>query len=1333
MWQFIRSRILTVIIFIGAAHGILVVGPKFIRANQDYTVVISNFNSHRSKVDLMLRMEGRSNDGRSVLNLTTTVDVQRNTNGRITFNMPANLSAGIYKIIVDGQRGFSFHKEAELVHLSKTITGLIQIDKPVYKPGDTVKFRVIVLDSELKPPARVKSIQVTIRDPRTNEIRKWSTAKLYAGVFEGDLQIAPTPMLGIWSISVKLDGEELVSKTFEVKEYVLSSFDVEVIPSVVPLEKHQGLTLTIDANYHFGKPVKGIAKFKVYLINGILDRENVFEVYGKRQVQLQFKDYFQMQEYRQDVIVNTTFIEHATNRTVVKQSDITVYKYMYSVELIKESPQFRSGHPFKCALQFRYHDGTPAKGITGKVEVLEIDYEKRLTSDDEGLIKLELNPSDNTTQMEVVCSTGDNINLLSEIVHRVDVVTNVYLKLELRSAIQSNSILQFMVTCNERMSFFVYYIVSKGNIIDSGYMRLNSQKKFLLKLQATQEMLPKTKLIVATVASRTVVYDEMTIDFKTLRNNFELNIDEAEIKPGGQIVLRMSGRPGAYVGLAAYDKGLLQFSSKHDLFWEDVMQLFDNFHAVNKNEFNVFHSMGLFVKLSGETKLEPMGAKTERFGSPFVPFSNLVHYRTNFLESWLWQNMTIRRDGMLKFSEVVPDTTTSWYLTAFSIDPVHGFGIIKKPIQFTTAQPFYIVENLPYSIKRDETAVLQFTLFNNLEAEYVAEVTLYNVANQTEFIGRPVEDLSYSKTVSVPSKAGAPVSFLVKARKLGEMTVRVKATIMAGREADAVEKVIRVMPENIIVSSSVPRVFNLAKYGSAEYKISLDILKQANFRTIKLEFVLSPNLLTPVVHNLDNLLTVPTASGATSMINFIPNLVVLEYLHAVGSAETVLINKATALLRNGYQFEMQYRQPDGSFGNWRKSTGSIFVTALVGQSMQTASKYILEVDLTMVDQLFDWLASKQHSSGRFEEIAPITYHSLQDGSRNGIALTAFVMIALLENAAATQKHQDVVRRGIQHIVNHLPNITDVYDLSLATYALMLNGHSQKRTAIDLLIEKSQPVQGSDGKQRYWPRDTAAIETAAYGLLSLVHDKRYLDGISVMQWLVNQREATGSFPHTQDTFVGLKAISMLAAAVSPSKNDYTVSVQHGRTRKVYKMASMEVNRQFRDELTGEDKTVTVGVHGRGFGLFEIKYRYGIDVRYVNKQFSLRLEPHFSNANHVLQLKVCTNFTPVLTHSRSNLAQVEVNFPSGYIVDRDSMVDITRRNPVKNVEFHYGYTSMVVYYYSLGPEDNCFMVTAERLFRVAFQRPAYVLVHDSYHNLFRAIKAYEAPQDRCVDCH
>uniref|UniRef100_A0A182YIZ6 TEP1-F n=1 Tax=Anopheles stephensi TaxID=30069 RepID=A0A182YIZ6_ANOST len=1296
--------VMVAISLLSVCCGVLVVGPKFVRSNQEYTVVISNFNKASSKVNLMLRLEAYGEQGTPLFSIPKQVDVRRFMNRIVSVKLKMN-----------GLRGLSFSEEEDLVFLSKSLSGLIQIDKPVFKPGDKVRFRVIVLDTELKPPASLQAIQVTVRDHQNIVVRKWSSAKLYAGVFEGDLQIASMQSSGAWNITAQVDGQELAWKTFEVKEYVLSSFDVEVLPSTIPLEEHQGLTLTVAANYHFGRPVKGLVKMELYLEDEILDQRKEFEVNGMGQVELRFRNELKLFQDQQDVQVKVIFTEQYTNRVVTKEQAITVYKYLYRASLAQESSQFRPGFPFHCVLTLRYHDGTPARYIPVLVQVEgdSVEHEQEYTTDRVGTIKLVMHPQNSTEAIDVTLTEESSGFSFTERIDRVEQMMNAFMKLELKSTVKLNRLMRLMVTCSERMTFFVYYVVAKGNILDAGFMRPNRQTKYQFQINASEKMVPKAHIFVATVFSNVVIWDALEIDLKQLSNHLEINIDESVIKPGQELEIQLRGRPSAYVGLAAYDKGLLEFSGRHDLFWEDVMQVFDDFHAVGESEFNAFHGKGLFIKTSRETMLEPANTPSRRFGRGNIrPYSKLVAYRTNFLESWLWQNVTIDPSGKKKMIEIVPDTTTSWYLTGFSIDPVYGLGIIKKPIQFTTVQPFYIVENLPYSIKRGEAAVLQFTLFNNLGGEYIADVTLYNVANQTEFVGRPLEDLSYTKSVSVPPKVGVPVSFLVKARKLGEMAVRVKASIMLGLETDALEKVIRVMPENIIIHNTDWRFFNLYRYQTQEFNISLDVLKDANMSTVKLEFILSSNLLTPVTYNLENLLTVPTASGAPSMINFIPNLVVLDYLMAIGSNEKHLINKAKGLLRNGYQLEMQYRQPDGSFGNWPKSQGSIFVTALVGKSMQSASSYISEVDLSMVSRLYEWLASKQHSSGRFEEIAPITYQALQGGSRNHIALTSYVLIAFLENSEASKKHQQVVRKGIQYIANYLPHIEDVYDLSLATYALLLDGHTQKLTALNALIKRAHSFQGADGKELYWARDTAEIETTAYGLLCLVHEKRYVDGISVMQWLVKRREVSGSFPRTQDTFVGLKALAMLAQAISPLNNDYSVMVRYGRTRKVYKVTSTDVDQQSRDVLTGTGRMVTVSVDGRGFGLFTIAYQYGIDVRNIDRQFRLSVRKRFSNQGFTLQLRVCTSFMPQLAYTRSNLALVEVNFPSGYVIDKDSLVDITNRSPFQNVEFRYGQTSLVLYYESLGPENNCFTVTAEKWFRVAFLRPAYVLVHDFY---------------------
>uniref|UniRef100_A0A4Y0BEL0 TEP1-F n=1 Tax=Anopheles funestus TaxID=62324 RepID=A0A4Y0BEL0_ANOFN len=1206
MWPCVRP--LMVIIFVGAAHGMLVVGPKFIRANQNYTVVVSNFLPHLSKVELMMRLEGEPDDGSTILNVTEIIEVWRRTTKDITFNLPEDLSAGNYRIIIDGQRGFSFHKEVELVYLSKTVSGLIQIDKPVFKPGDTVQFRVIVLDAELKPPSRVKTVYVTIRDPQNNVVRKWSSARLYAGVFENNLQIAPTPMLGMWKISVSVDGEVLVSKTFEVKEYVLSSFDVEVVPTVIPLEEHKNLSLTIAANYHFGKPLKGHVKVELYLQNGMIVQVKKFEMSGIGQVTLHFNEVLVLYNDQQDVRVKTTFVEQFTNWTVVKESQITVYKYPYRVELIKESPQFRPGLPFKCTLQFRYHDGTPAKGVTGKVKVMQVGYETTATSDDEGLIKLELNPRENIEKMYITFSNKYGF-LLNERVDKMDVATNAFLNLELISPVMLHSLLRFVVTCSDGVKFFAYYVVSKGNIVDSGFIRTNQENTHLLRFMASEKMLPKAKIIVATVVNKIVVHYVLNIVFKELQNNFELSIDKQNVKPGQQIELRMSGRPGAYVGLAAYDKSLLYYNANHDIFFEDVMQLFEGFHAIEENEFDKFHSIGLFARTLDDIIFSGSHDMSARHGlQTSNPNTKLPLYRTNFPESWLWKNVTIRRSGTRTIYEDVPDSTTSWYLTGFSIDPEYGFGIIKKPIEFSTIQPFYIVDSLPYSIKRGEAVLLQFTLFNNLGQEYIADVTLYNVANQTEFIGRPVEDLSYTKSVIVPPRVGVPISLLVKARKLGEMAVRVKTTIKARQESDALEKVIQVMPESFVQSKSESQL----------------------------------------------------------------------------------------------------------------------LTAFVAKSMQTASKYINEVDVVMVEKAYDWLASKQHSSGRFDEVGSVIHKDMQGGLRNGIALTSYVLTALLENENAKVKHAAVIQKAMNYLSSKVEYIQNPYDLSISTYALMLNGHNMRDKAFDRLLTMSSFT--NNFTERYWPA-TNSIEATGYALLSFVLAGKYEDGIPVMRWLLNQRYVTGSFERTQDTFVGLKALTKLAEIISPSRNDYTIELKYKKATRYFHIYSQHVNIIDFEDIPEDTKSLEINVRGIGSGLLEVIYQYRLNLVDFEHRFHLNVTK--LSSDYELRLKVCTSFIPELTDQRSNLAHIEVAFPSGYVVDQNPISEQTSFNPIQKTEIRYGGTSVVVYYNNMGIERNCFTVTAYRRFKVALKRPAYVVVYDYYDPNLNAIKLYEVDNQEVCD--
>uniref|UniRef100_A0A2M4B9N5 TEP1-F n=1 Tax=Anopheles marajoara TaxID=58244 RepID=A0A2M4B9N5_9DIPT len=1315
---------------ISVCQAVLIVGPNTIRPSSNYTVVLNNIHQKQGKADLLVRLDGHDGTGRTLLNLTKTAFVRR-ANKMITFEIPGNAPAGYYKLSINGLGGFNYNEEVELEYIPKSISGLIQLSKPVYKPGDSVQFRVILLDPDLKPPSVLKMVTVIVQDSFGNNIRKWSDAPLYSGVFEGQLDIAPSPLLGSYNVKVEANNEELVSKSFEVKEYVLSTFDVDVSPTVVPLEVHQALNLTIVANYYFGKPVIGKAKFQLYDEDDNLELSKEYDVNGMLQVYLPFANPPYIQESEQDFKVNVSFTEQYTNRTVTKQHHITVYKDKYQVTLTKNRPP---GSTFQYQLKIKNHDGTPAKEVTVHVRVvglkLALSSEHSYTSDDTGTIELPFDPAASTDPMEISVSL-DQREVLQETIKPTEQRTNQFIRIQSNSSNTSlNQKIKIDVTCSDRMTFLAYYIVSKRTIVDAGFIRLNQVSKYRFQLGASDKMIPRSKIIVVTVANNIIVHDYVDIEFEEFSNNFELRLEETEVSPGSEIELLVTGPQRAYVALASYDQSLLEHGREHDIVREDIWKFIDELHTTETNDYDYFQSMGLFVRSLDEFKMNTLAQeKSSRVGSSGRTSTFPVSFRTNFLESWMWKNFTIPRTGCSTLIEKVPDTTTSWHVTGFSIDPVHGLGMMKKPIQFTTVRQFYIVDNLPYSIKRGEAVLLQFTLFNTLGAEYFADVTLHNMANQIEFVGRPPGEASYTKTYTVPPDVGVPVSFLVKARHLGEMLVRVETSTMRGTERDAIEKIVRVLPESLVKRKSITRFFSHETYLNQSFLFELEINKKVDPSSVKIDFYVIPNVLSKVVKNLGNLLSSPAGSGEQNMIHFVPNVIVLDYLTTIGSKEITIMQKATRLLLRCYQKQLQFRQPDGSFGVWKDQGGSVFLTAFVAKSMKPAAKYLNEIDQDMLSKAFDWLSAKQQENGSFVEVGPIFYSDMQSGSRQSIALTSYVLIAFLENGNEAYRNSTIIDRGMHYIASHMENITDPYDLSIATYALWLGDHRLKTIALKKLIEHST----ESNVKRYWPRDSNQIETTAYALLSFILAGKNVEGVAIMRWLVDQQYSTGSFAHTQDTFIGLQALTKLAERISPSRNDYSIQLTHAHARTNFHVTSTDIDKLHYSGIPSTVRMLTLDVAGLGFGMLQVAYEYQMDLFNFKKRFNLTVDKLNSTADVVLKLHICTSFIARLADERSSMALVEVTFPSGYVTEDSLIVEAPGINPIQKIEILYGATTAVLYYDNMGTENNCFEITAYRRFKVALKRPAYVKVHDFYKPTHNAIQVYGGDkQNICEIC-
>uniref|UniRef100_A0A182NVA7 Alpha-2-macroglobulin domain-containing protein n=1 Tax=Anopheles dirus TaxID=7168 RepID=A0A182NVA7_9DIPT len=1049
-------------------------------------------------------------------------------------------------------------------------------------------------------------------------------------------------------------------------------------------------------------------------------------MFGVIQQWIPFNNALDMSDNQKNVQLKVTFIELLTNYTVSKETEITVYRYPYRVELLKNKSHFQPGLLFKCALQVRYLDGSPAVGISGEVDVKQLKYEKNVVSDDKGLIELEL-PIDRFIELMDIEFTGANDGFFFfERVKKTEATANTFLNLKIKSdySFRSTKRIDLEVTSNNQIQFLAYYVVAREEIIQWDFVKMTKNtKQHIHYIHVSEKMLvPRAKIVVITVSQDSgFVWDSINMDFSPINNQLDMIVNEN--KPGHEVEVVLRGRPGSYVGLASYSQRFQEFAENHAIFVEDAKKLLNSLYINGAIDDTSFHSTGLFVRTESYTVL---ALRSNFHTSEYCanePDNNNNVYRSSFVESWLWKSVTIGKSGTHTLIDILPNTSTIWNLTGFSIDPTFGLSIMKDPIQITTVPLFYIVDNLSYFIKREEEAELKFNVFSNHEKEIMVDVTLYNVANQIVFVERPDVDESYTKSVSVLPNVGVPVSFLVKARKLGEMIVRVKASTMLGLQTDAIEKVIRVLPESLVQQKVETRMFCSNETTRKLYTFNLNISDKRVEHSEKIAFRLNPNILTNVIQNLDKLIKLPTGCGEQNMIKFVPNIIALDYLTAMISTNTSFeksIKQATDFLREGYQNQMGYRKKDGSFSVFHSEDGSVFLTAFVAKSMQAASKYI-DIDESMIDKACAWLASKQDRTGRFDEVGYIFDKEIQGGLRNGIALTSYVLVALLEHPELKTKYEQIVRKGLNYLDSKFSSIDNAYDLSLATYAFMLSDHSHRNQALDKLIAMSTFVRKTD--ERYW-NTTNTIEATAYALLSFVKANKYQEAIPVMHWLLNQRSETGSFGGTQNTFVGLQALTTFAKNICPFQNEYSADLLlNKKFHEKFRMNTDDISIQNFNGIEPDIRILEVDVQGHGFGLLEVIYEYTMNLQNFSHRFDLSLQKQNTGSDYAMQLIVCASFIPIGTDTRSNMALVEVNFPSGYVAEQNPISQATKGNPIQNIELRFGGAAVVVYYMNMGPDKNCFTVTAYKRFKVALIHSAFVTVYDYYDPDLNAVKVYD----------
>nr|XP_020641515.1 CD109 antigen [Pogona vitticeps] len=1307
----------------------LLAGPEVIRPGANLTIGVTLLKASPSHVTIKGEVLFENN---SVLRGEAVF--QRDSLGTLVLPaLPLESTPGRYDLHVKGysEDQLLFSNHTALSFRLKSFSVFIQTDKFVYKPGQEVKIRVVTLYPDLKPFNA--PVNIYIRDPRRNLIQQWLSENGKLGKITKQFKLSRHPLLGDWSLQVEVNGQTHY-QAFTVMEYELPKFEVFLKTPLYYSPKDAHFNGTVTAKYVYGMPVEGKLTLvffsffhgkksnitKIFEINGSVN----FTLNSEEMKNITYEDWNPYAFHQMPLEIIAVVTETLTGISQNASTSAFPKHLDYSLEFTEYPRILKPSLSFIATLKVARFDAKPLTSVERRNKVM-VTFEpskrgiyfmedkgnesqmneaaQNLTYPvpEDGVIQIEFPIEVNTTKLSVKAKFLKSH--ASVIIHDIFYSESMtYLQIKKTSQdVKVGTPLELNIQSNKPVQEINYMVMSKEQIVAVG-----KKKSFTRFTLTPEKSWAPTAFIVAYYVSDNgeVISDALSVPVEPVfENQINMHWNKKKARPSEPVSLKISvTEPETSIGLLVVDKSTKLLGKRSDITERAIAHELGLYsttlhYGEARNSYGVFQKCNLWVwtdaSFSEHEDYDSYGDFSDS-----VAYDDFMHHmentvvpagagnlyvRTNFPETWIWQEITTRSTEAT-LNVTVPDTITSWVASAFIISENLGLGVMKMPIELQVFQPFFVSLNFPPSVTRGEQFILEVNILNYLKEGTEVTVTL-DTSDTFEIltVSNVINAMGNQRSVWVPSEDGKTVIFPIKPKQIGEIPIRV--TAISPVASDALLQKVLVKAEGIEQFHSQALLLDLSRRSSLTESLNFTFPSDVVPGSERVQITIIGDILGPSISGMESLIKMPYGCGEQNMINFAPNIYVLDYLSNTGNIQSNIKSKAVSYMREGYQRELLYQRDDGSFSAFGNSdhSGSTWLSAFVLRSFIQAKPFI-DIDPYILEITAAWIAKHQKPSGEFREPGRVLHTELQGGTNSSISLTAYIMAALLEYQ--TDKHRD----------------------------------------LRFWISPASELSDS------WQPRSVDIETAGYALLSHAKQQRLLEGIPIMKWLSQQRNHLGGYSSTQDTIVALQALSacaMLTASVETGM-DVTVDPSSEEVPLAFRLDNK--NRfllRTKEIAATQPVEVTVSANGRGFGIFQLNIMYNVKNSHDSRRrrsaqsqeaFDLNVivKDDKKDINH-MTLNVCTKYLGTGSSSRSGMALIEVGLLSGFSL---SPHFVSVNEPIKKVEKNDG--KIHLYLDSLNETQVCVDIPAVRDFKVANVQDASVTVLDYYEPRRRAVRSYNS---------
>ncbi|XP_070504782.1 uncharacterized protein [Chironomus tepperi] len=1317
-----------------------------------------------------------------------TVDLKAGKGGQITF--PKKLSSGSRKdfnltmtlyrkvtksgIPVEQCTTRTFKVDAE----KRNFYTFVQMDKPIYKPGDEVKFRVLVIDRNLKP-YHMNNIHINITDPLDRPMKELKDLDdSFLGVFSSRFKISSKTSLGDWKIRVIVDKMHQFeyAKVFPVQEYVMPQFDISMSIEAKHMLVTKDLKLSFHAQYIFGESVRGDA------VLTILDPKS-----GKEYLKKQFQNIQGVQKLsysiKNELKVTTTsilpleafvtFSEPESSYSVNRSIQFFIHGSSKSKIEPLHDTHFVAGLPFNIKVAVFAWNGD----VLESNDIVDIKFTYVLENNEKKIFPGSVGIVDGyATHFSIAPKNAVALNIQ---VKFQDISYNK--KIEKKEAgIGQNGMTVFYlpkkpklgdevevtVESVTKLGKIVVIIMSRYGISETKHFDCELKMNCKFPVKITKDIIPQSNIRVYYVQeTRTIIYGETVLVTDEIGDNFlNVALPSTTVKTGDQIKMKFETKYNSKIYLLAFDKALLSLRTGNDIQKSDIVNsvadyqngsivFYTNLKAwrtctaeeikrVQSGIFNTTSHTGdtLYAEDSDDDDdLNDLNEDEEASEVIVDPVEDGL-LRDNFPETWIFEELDFGDDDeALEKAFKVPDTITSYVISAFSVNEESGVAIAPTK-ELKVKNEFFMKLILPYSIKFGEIFQLDILVYNYLASKQSIDVKvdLYNQELKEfefiEFDGDTITSSSVkksSKTVTVPHSNLKKVSFYIRPKasnNQGQGYPRAMKLFVHGKTkdkngktyTDLVKKVLRVEPAGIKVYEIVNINYELD--GTREHRHqftlgSVDNLEENDLDYPNVSIAVAGDYLTDTINMNSRFEFYPTDGLEQKTSKLKGNVEYFRYMMSTSN------RPATTSFSDYYQSLLKQQT-----GRWRLGAPSgyrAYFAEAIASAMEMGA---LPVNKRIIRKELDALKNQQTEDGHFKDFG--SFPEFLDTDREETAQyfqTSFVLVSFLKfKGFITKSYEDVINKGFEYLNNPRNRLhTDNEGLSIAAYVYALNGHHDQAQNLLNEIEKDK-FQVNDNQRCLKISSShkkCNIRHTSYAAIAYFTMNKIQSAKPLINWLLEFHNLNKYYSNTHSYAIATEAIAKLASSRRSHGTNFTVVFKNeANFNQVVNIEQKNIAQPVTVDFPEYSLTADMTISGYGFCSITTIIEKTVTIGKTTPDFQVTVKTSSKRlSSNEKTIKVCAVYNPHGDISMATLYEViyDVEMPSGYIYL--NIVDFeVRAHDIKMVQQRQKASRVIIYFNEFNQlKDYCVEIQVKKAFEVKNAKDSGVRVYNFNDKLYRDI--------------